>query len=188
MLRRRKSRFNEVIMKMSLFVYFSICIFFIGELRAKESNQIFIDAIRVLRVQLSIYKYASENRNPFKPSTFLNKKKREKFNIFLDDPLRSASLEDYKLVGLVWKTKIPKAIIQDTEGKTHILKNGDYLGDKQGQIINIREGEVVILELIEKEDGSGTLYKTNVLTFSEIFLEGQKKRNRTGRNKKKRNK
>lgn len=167
----------RILLKIYLYIYFSLCLFFVSPLRAQESNEAVKKALTELRSQLSVNNYEQEGLNPFKVSDYLNKQKREKLNLKfdLDDPLRSASLEDYKLAGLVWKTKVPKAIIKDTEGKTHILKTGDYLGDKQGQIIQIREGEVVVLELIEKEDGEGKLYKTNVLTFSHLFIKNEKK-------------
>ncbi|MBE8221251.1 MAG: pilus assembly protein PilP [Bdellovibrionales bacterium] len=163
-------------MKIYLFIYFIVHIFFINILNAKDDNQLFKDAVKILKVQLSVYSYGSETQDPFKQNDFSNNKNNKNFNLFLDNPLRSANLEDYKLIGLVWETKIPKAIIKDTNGKTHILKKGDYLGNRQGQIIKIREGEVVVLELTEREDGEGTLYKTNVLTFSDLFIDNKNKK------------
>lgn len=170
-------------MKIIMYIYFIFYFLFSFSLKAAESNQVFVEAVKDLRVQLSVYNYEQESLNPFKSSTFLNKQKRKSLQLVLDDPLRSASLESYKLAGLVWETKVPKAIIKDPEGKTHILKKGDYLGDRQGQIISIREGEVVVLELIEREGGEGTMYKTNVLTFSELFIENKNKNKNKSKNR-----
>lgn len=174
--KKLKIRFARVIMKISLFIYFSISIFFTNSLRAMDSEKDFQQALRDVGKQFEDFKYAADGIDPFTSSILLNKKDRSKADLFLDDPLRNMSLKNYKLLGLIWKTKVPKAFIQDTEGKTHVLRKGDYLGDKQGQIIKIREGEVIVLEAHEEEDEKGLRYKTNVLTFSELFLDSKKKK------------
>lgn len=166
------------IIKISLFIYFSLL--FKGHLMAQDDKKKFLDAAGNLRNQLSEYIYSASSLNPFKTNIF-DAKKAKKFKEFLDDPLRSDHLADYKLIGLVWETKIPKAIVQDTTGKTHVLRKGDYLGNRQGQIIAIREGELVILEL-EEEYGPDNAqeikkYQTKILTFSELFIKKKNKNN-----------
>lgn len=172
------------IIKIYLFIYFSF--FLTSNVLAEDDNKKkFLDVAEKLRNQLSEYIYSPSSLNPFRTNIF-TKKKHKKFVKFLDDPLRNNDLETYKLIGLVWATKIPKAIVQDTSGKTHILKKGDYLGNRQGQIIAIREGELVVLELDEQEYGpdeepGAKKYSIKVLTFSDLFIEKNKLHtNRTG--------
>ncbi|MBE8162973.1 MAG: pilus assembly protein PilP [Bdellovibrionaceae bacterium] len=170
-------------MKTVLLACFSISFLFASELMANNSQQRFIEAVKSLNGNLSRYNDDSTNLSPFKESELLKSKQKKGLKKFLDDPLRSANVEDYKLKGLMWKTNIPKAIVKDTLGKMHILKVGDYLGVNQGQIIHIREGEVVVLELKEGGGDDGPTYSTKVLTFSEPQLNGKEKNKQIGQGK-----
>lgn len=79
-------------------------------------------------------------------------------------PLQSNLLSDFKLKGLLWKTKIPVAVFQGPDGQEHRLKVKDYIGENFGYIAAIREKEVVIIQTIEEDDKR---YSTTKVVFLE---------------------
>lgn len=55
-------------------------------------------------------------------------------------------LKYYRLVAVIWSVKNPKAMISDKDGKMHLYKEKDYIGNLEGFITEINNGEVVVLE------------------------------------------
>lgn len=59
---------------------------------------------------------------------------------------RRWALKYYSLVAVIWNVKNPKAKIADKEGVMHTYKEKDYIGNQEGFISEINNGEVVISE------------------------------------------
>ncbi len=67
--------------------------------------------------------------------------------------LEEYPLENMKMVGYLFKSKIANAVIRSSGGKLHRVKVGNYIGMNFGQIISITETEIKIKEMVQ--DGGG---------------------------------
>lgn len=107
------------------------------------------------------YVYQSEGkRNPFalppglvgrQPGeddelVVLQKKQRDK------ELLESFPLDSLKLVAilLLGEGQLPVAMVQDPEGKGHLLRPGNYIGANEGKVTEIVDGKVIITEPVAK--------------------------------------
>lgn len=61
-------------------------------------------------------------------------------------PLEQYSLDQLKLVAIIWGVSEPRAMVEDSNGKGYIIKKGTKIGKNQGIVIKILDNEVVILE------------------------------------------
>ncbi|AGH94976.1 pilus assembly protein PilP [Pseudobdellovibrio exovorus] len=62
------------------------------------------------------------------------------------EPQRRWAIRHYKLVGIIWNVSQPKAMITDKDNTLHMFLVKDKIGNNEGQITAIRDGEVVINE------------------------------------------
>ena len=62
---------------------------------------------------------------------------------------------------MLWDVKEPKALFQDPEAEIHSLGRDDSIGNRNGYIAAIREGEVVVVEAIRKR--GDIIYRTKVV-------------------------
>lgn len=62
------------------------------------------------------------------------------------EPQRRWALRYYKLVGIIWNVNQPKAMITDKDNVLHMFLVKDRIGNNEGQITAIRDGEVVVTE------------------------------------------
>lgn len=76
-------------------------------------------------------------------------------------PAQRFAIEDLRLVGVMWDVKEPKALFQDPEQAIHSLGRDDSIGNRNGYIAAIREGEVVVVEAIRKR--GDIIYRTKVV-------------------------
>lgn len=76
-------------------------------------------------------------------------------------PAQRFDLDQLKLVGVMWDIKDPKAMFMDPEAEVLVLGRDEGIGNRNGYIASIREGEVVVVEAIRKR--GETIYKTRVL-------------------------
>jgi type IV pilus assembly protein PilP len=76
-------------------------------------------------------------------------------------PAQRWDLEQLKLVGIMWDIKDPKAMFLDPEEEVMILGRDESIGNRNGYIAAIREGEVVVVEAIRKR--GDIIYRTRVL-------------------------
>ena len=76
-------------------------------------------------------------------------------------PAQKFAIEDLRLVGVMWDVKEPKALFQDPEEEIHSLGRDDSIGNRNGYIAAIREGEVVVVEAIRKR--GDIIYRTKVV-------------------------
>ncbi|TMA07462.1 MAG: hypothetical protein E6J89_16525 [Deltaproteobacteria bacterium] len=61
-------------------------------------------------------------------------------------PLERKDLGQFKLVGIIWDIKEPKAMVEDTDGLGYTIKLGTPIGDKDGKVKAIKPNEVVVQE------------------------------------------
>jgi type IV pilus assembly protein PilP len=76
-------------------------------------------------------------------------------------PAQRFAIEELKLVGVMWDVKEPKALFQDPESEILTLGRDDSIGNRNGYIAAIREGEVVVVEAIRKR--GDIIYRTKVI-------------------------
>lgn len=80
-------------------------------------------------------------RDPFEPF------ERKKFEAPKSlNPLLNYDLSKFKLTGIVWGLANPKAIVQDGEGKGHIIRRGTRIGRNRGKVMRILRDKVVVSE------------------------------------------
>lgn len=62
------------------------------------------------------------------------------------EPQRRWALKRYKLVAIIWNVKRPKAMITDAKQELHMFYVNDKIGNSEGVITGISNGEVTINE------------------------------------------
>jgi len=65
------------------------------------------------------------------------------------EPLERFDIKTLEVVAIVWDNSKPKALIQDPEKGIHSVIKGQRIGTNEGYIAEIREGEIVIVELFD---------------------------------------
>jgi type IV pilus assembly protein PilP len=66
-------------------------------------------------------------------------------------PLQQFDLNQIRLVGIIWDVAHPRAMLKDPSGKTHIVGQNTKIGPRNGYIAVIREGEMVVVETIDRD-------------------------------------
>lgn len=72
-------------------------------------------------------------------------------NIDSSDPLQRWDLDRFNVVAIMWEVRQPKAMVKDPDGKMYMISKNTKIGRNAGQVVTIREGEVVVVESIENE-------------------------------------
>lgn len=62
------------------------------------------------------------------------------------EPQRRWALKRYKLVAIIWNVKRPKAMIIDAKAELHMFYLNDRIGNSEGVISGISNGEVTVNE------------------------------------------
>lgn len=57
-----------------------------------------------------------------------------------------------RLIGIIWDVSKPRAMIMDPNSRVHVVGPNAKIGDRNGYVAAIREGEIVVIETYE-EDG-----------------------------------
>lgn len=106
-------------------------------------------------------------RDPFKP--FIQAPREEEVVITeATPPLKKYDLNEFRIAGIVWVSNEPKAMIVDPEGNTYFLGEGDEIGNRNGEIIEVRENGLLVREKRYFEDVFGNRkveVKNSVLAF-----------------------
>ena len=76
-------------------------------------------------------------------------------------PLQKYSLSELRLVAVLLAGKQSKAMVEDAKGDGYILSKGTLIGDKYGEVVEIRKNEVLIAEK-EIDSLSGEIVRKNV--------------------------
>ena len=96
-------------------------------------------------------------KDPFKPLIKEEEKIAEKMLIQKPlTPLQKYSLAELKLVAIVIGIENPKAMVEDPKGGGFILSKGTLIGDRFGEVSEIKRNEVVIVEK-EIDSSSGEI-------------------------------
>ena len=81
------------------------------------------------------------------------------------DPLASVEIAQLRLVAVIWNTPKPRAVVTDALNRSFILLKNMRVGRNEGVVVDIREGEVVIVEKFD--DGFGnTVREARILDIS----------------------
>jgi type IV pilus assembly protein PilP len=67
------------------------------------------------------------------------------------DPLQRWDVDRFSVVAILWEVRLPKAMVKDPDGKMYMISKSTKIGRNSGQVVAIREGEVVVVEAIENE-------------------------------------
>lgn len=76
-------------------------------------------------------------------------------------PAQRFDLEKMKLIGILWDVKEPKAMFLDPDDEVRVLGRDESIGNRNGYIAEIREGEVIVVESVRKR--GDVSYHTKVL-------------------------
>jgi len=76
-------------------------------------------------------------------------------------PAQRFDLEQLQLIGIMWDIREPKAMFVDPEKEVLVLGRDESIGNRNGYIAAIREGEVVVVEAVRKR--GDIIYRTRVL-------------------------
>jgi len=62
------------------------------------------------------------------------------------EAIRRWPLSEYKLIGVIWDVKNPKAMVEDQKKTKHLLKKNYRIGNKNGLVSEIGEGSMTVLQ------------------------------------------
>lgn len=137
-----------------------------GLLKEKKSNPtVTIEAANeMIRLLKAPYNYQDlGKRDPFiQPEILKTPDSLPAHGPFL--PLQAFAMEQIRVKGIVWSVRKPKALLE-AEGKLYTVSLGDRVGNKNGYVAVIREGEVVIVETYQQGNKETTLPR--VLTLKK---------------------
>lgn len=98
---------------------------------------------------------SNPDRDPFRKPLYIleleekNLKPQKAESNRIDDKIeaiRRWPLRDYRLVGVIWDVRNPKAMIVDPSNTMHLLKRNYRIGDKDGIISTISEGSITVIQ------------------------------------------
>lgn len=69
------------------------------------------------------------------------------------EPLEGFDLAQIRVEAVIWDTKNPRAMVRDPQGGIHYIKVKSRIGKKDGFVVAIREGEVVVVEYAPDSNG-----------------------------------
>lgn len=99
-------------------------------------------------------------RDPFRPSGL-----KAKGSLRIREgasPLERKDLGQFKLVGIIWDVKEPRAMVEDTDGLGYTIKVGTQIGDKDGKVKLIKPTEVVVEEVNIDFYGAKRTYQRSI--------------------------
>jgi type IV pilus assembly protein PilP len=108
----------------------------------------------------------TDRRDPFLPYMSPTFKMAQAPQIPLE-PLQRFALSELKLIGIIWDVGMPKALIVDPTGKSHIIAENTKMGNGLGYVAAIREGEIIVVEQQSSPEGKKT-FETKILKLSSI--------------------
>ena len=137
------------------------------------------EADKSLEDRASAIQPVSEVRSPYDPAG-----KRDPFKPFIRlvdipsagpapvvvPPIQRYSLDQFRISGIVWMSGKPRAMVVDPEGNTYFLGDGDRIGNKEGEILEVRNNGLLVQETIRSEDVYGEVKietKKSVLAFED---------------------
>ena len=91
------------------------------------------------------------DRNPFMPPRYILEMEylKPQKEMTIDnkmEAIRRWPLLDYQVVGVLWDVKNPKAMVKDKQGTLHVIRKNNRIGNLEGIVAEINEGEIVVME------------------------------------------
>ena len=80
-------------------------------------------------------------------------------------PLERFSIDQLKLMGIIWGGNEPRVLLMDPNNKSYVVKKNERIGRNKGYLAEIREGEVIIAE--PHQYGSRIQYSIKTLTLQK---------------------
>ena len=69
-------------------------------------------------------------------------------------PLADFDLAQLVVIGVVWNTTNPRALVADPAGRSFVLREGSSIGKNQGQVVRIREDMILVKEKFVDFEGA----------------------------------
>ncbi len=88
-------------------------------------------------------------RDPFLPPKYIRDMELTKPEDIIDkkmEAIRRWPLSEYKLKGIIWDVKNPKAMIVDKVNTLHLVKKNYRIGNREGVISEIGDSEIVVVQ------------------------------------------
>lgn len=86
------------------------------------------------------------------------------------DPLMQVEVTSLQLVAVMWNTARPRAVVKDPTGKIFTIFKNNKVGRNEGVVVDIREGEVVIVEKFD--DGLGNIVREPRVLEMKVRSDG----------------
>lgn len=83
-------------------------------------------------------------RDPFR--SFIVKGPNNSNSSEASGPLQKHDIDQYKLTGIVWDIDEPKALVEDPDGRGHVISLGTIIGKNWGKVTQIKPEALVITE------------------------------------------
>jgi type IV pilus assembly protein PilP len=83
------------------------------------------------------------------------------------EELEEFPLDTIKMVGFLYRSNLPHAVIRPSDGKLRRIRVGNYLGQNFGKVVSITEAEVKIKEMVQDSAGDWS-ERESVLQLIEI--------------------
>lgn len=80
--------------------------------------------------------------------------------------LEDFSLDSLRMVGSIEMSEIQWALIRDSEGGVYRVKEGNYLGRNHGQIVELTENYVTLIEIVSN-GGEGWVERPRTISLQE---------------------
>ena len=129
--------------------------------------------------QVPPYAYqASNQRSPFEPPVVLKRVERENDGIQVTPDFNRVKqfLEQYTIaqlamVGTLARGPQQYALVKDGDGGVHTVQTGDYMGSDHGQVEQVSEKEIDLIEIVPDGTG-GWVERSRTVSLVEVEARG----------------
>lgn len=83
------------------------------------------------------------------------------------EPMEAYPLESLKYVGLLSKSKLTYALLKTPDESVQQVKLGNYVGQNFGRVMQISEGEVLLMEIVQDDLNGDWVERTSSLVLQE---------------------
>lgn len=83
------------------------------------------------------------------------------------EPMEAYPLESLKYVGLLSKSRLTYALLKTPDESVQQVKLGSYVGQNFGRVMQISEGEVLLMEIVQDDLNGDWVERTSSLVLQE---------------------
>lgn len=106
--------------------------------------------------------------DPFRARKAVNKSSALQPNLSRPkEPMEAYPLESLKYVGLLSKSKLIYALLKTPDESVQQVKLGNYVGQNYGRVTQIKDGEIVLVELVQDDLTGDWVERTTSLVLQE---------------------